>query len=302
MASPTSDFECWYDNGFAAAQWKLDKQLKLVKDCTLGLTLEKLELRNGKRLVSCPWAGVNVSSGQSDRGNAVLTVALSGEKGGTAKLALPGYSPNAFWAELWRVVPPIRPRIEQLKPDILPGAGTGQMQLDYLGGYSLHPKKSFGGVFVEMHQFGISLKFGVRMRREVFLPWKDVIGVSVEGMLSPERQRSLARTLGFGVLGGLAGKKAKVAFMTVMTPQGGAMFHTEKATVPELRTKYASVLPLAEAMIAQRQDAPAQPPPPSPAMPSSVADELAKLAKLRDDGILSDEEFATQKARLLQQP
>jgi hypothetical protein len=31
----------------------------------------------------------------------------------------------------------------------------------------------------------------------------------------------------------------------------------------------------------------------------SLADELAKLAKLRTDGVLSDEEFATQKARLL---
>jgi hypothetical protein len=32
---------------------------------------------------------------------------------------------------------------------------------------------------------------------------------------------------------------------------------------------------------------------------SSVADELAKLAKLKADGVLSEEEFAAQKARLL---
>ena len=31
----------------------------------------------------------------------------------------------------------------------------------------------------------------------------------------------------------------------------------------------------------------------------SVADELAKLAQLRDSGVLTEEEFAAQKARLL---
>ncbi|MBA2624505.1 MAG: SHOCT domain-containing protein, partial [Acidimicrobiia bacterium] len=33
--------------------------------------------------------------------------------------------------------------------------------------------------------------------------------------------------------------------------------------------------------------------------PVDVADQLRKLASLRDEGILSDEEFAAQKARLL---
>jgi hypothetical protein len=32
---------------------------------------------------------------------------------------------------------------------------------------------------------------------------------------------------------------------------------------------------------------------------SSVADELAKLAHLRDAGVLTDQEFAAQKAKLL---
>lgn len=43
-------------------------------------------------------------------------------------------------------------------------------------------------------------------------------------------------------------------------------------------------------------------PPPSPVAPpasTSVADELRKLAELRDAGVLSDEEFASQKAKLL---
>jgi hypothetical protein len=48
----------------------------------------------------------------------------------------------------------------------------------------------------------------------------------------------------------------------------------------------------------------AQPPPVSsgpPASSSSIADELTKLARLRDDGVLNDAEFASAKARLLGQ-
>jgi len=41
------------------------------------------------------------------------------------------------------------------------------------------------------------------------------------------------------------------------------------------------------------------PPPPRKSATVSVADELAKLAKLRDSGVLTDEEFASQKAKLL---
>ncbi|HEX9410811.1 MAG TPA: PH domain-containing protein [Actinomycetota bacterium] len=37
------------------------------------------------------------------------------------------------------------------------------------------------------------------------------------------------------------------------------------------------------------------------AAPTSVADELAKLDRLRDEGVISDEEFEAQKARLLRQ-
>jgi uncharacterized membrane protein YdbT with pleckstrin-like domain len=39
-----------------------------------------------------------------------------------------------------------------------------------------------------------------------------------------------------------------------------------------------------------------------PAGSSSVADELAKLDRLRDDGVISSQEFEAQKARLLGQP
>jgi hypothetical protein len=43
----------------------------------------------------------------------------------------------------------------------------------------------------------------------------------------------------------------------------------------------------------------AAPPPPTGATPSLIADELRKLADLQRDGVLTEEEFETQKAKLL---
>jgi hypothetical protein len=43
-----------------------------------------------------------------------------------------------------------------------------------------------------------------------------------------------------------------------------------------------------------------QPAPQVPAQPKGVADQLAQLSAMRDQGALTDEEFAAAKARLLQ--
>jgi hypothetical protein len=292
----TSDFECWYDNGFAVAQWKADKKDQLVKDCSLQLTEEKLALINGKANVACPWAGVDIHAAPSNRGNVVLTVTLKGDKGGTAKIVLPNDSPNAWWAELWRVVPSMRPRLERAKPEVLGVVARAEVLLDYLGGYPLYPKKD-SGVQVVVDQFGVSVLSLFRKRRFMLLAWKDVTAVSVEGMMDPQRQRSLARTVEFGVLGGVAGKTVKSAYLTVSTAIGEAIFHTAKMTAPELRAKYAAVLPAAEHLIAQQSTRPG----PTPATPvaASVADELGKLAQLKAAGVLTEEEFAAEKAKLL---
>jgi Short C-terminal domain len=60
-----------------------------------------------------------------------------------------------------------------------------------------------------------------------------------------------------------------------------------------------------EARVAQSaQTADAAPPPPEPAPPPAsegpdVIDQLKRFAELRDQGILTEEEFAAQKAKLL---
>jgi hypothetical protein len=295
----SSEFECWYDNGFAAAQWKADKKDNLVKDCTVELTPEKFILTKGKANVSCPWGGVSATYGASKGGNAILTITLRGEKGGAARIVLPHYSPAAFIAETWRVVPSKRPQLEQIKPEILAVSASASELLEYLGGYPLRPGKSDTGLWVMVHQFGITIQSGIRRHRETMIAWRDITAVTVEGMIDPQRQRSLARTVEFGVLG--AGKQVKSSFLSITTAIGEAIFHSKRLTAPELRAKFGAVLPAAQAIIDARPQPTAQPfAQPAPAAPPlSVADELGKLAKLRADGVLTDEEFAAQKARLL---
>jgi hypothetical protein len=53
-----------------------------------------------------------------------------------------------------------------------------------------------------------------------------------------------------------------------------------------------------EAQEAQQQ-APAAPPAPAPAAGASVIDQLKELGELKSQGILTEEEFAAQKAKLL---
>ncbi len=67
----------------------------------------------------------------------------------------------------------------------------------------------------------------------------------------------------------------------------------------ERQTQYLNVNPgYGAAMAGMAAPAPAAPPPPA-GPPADLSDQLRKLAALRDDGVLSEEEFAAQKARLL---
>jgi Short C-terminal domain len=61
-----------------------------------------------------------------------------------------------------------------------------------------------------------------------------------------------------------------------------------------------TLLRLMQGTVAPPQFQPVVPPPTPQTSPLSVADELRKLAQLRDEGLISDQEFATQRARLLQ--
>jgi type II secretory pathway pseudopilin PulG len=78
-----------------------------------------------------------------------------------------------------------------------------------------------------------------------------------------------------------------------------ALFDSEQYNVAGMHAKLSPTINLAHSVsVTQHSPAPATDLSPSPAA-ASIADELARLGTLKDSGVLSDEEFEVQKAKLL---
>jgi Short C-terminal domain len=79
----------------------------------------------------------------------------------------------------------------------------------------------------------------------------------------------------------------------VATAGDGAEFRVSKREAENVKATPLRLMSQPAAPVPAGPAAPAAPP------PASVADEIRKLAELRDAGVLTDAEFAAQKSRLL---
>lgn len=108
----------------------------------------------------------------------------------------------------------------------------------------------------------------------------------------------LVRRVGRPGLVGLAARTAVVA--GTATAVSGSMQAKQQKKAQEQQQQYEAAQQQAQA--AQQQAAPAAPAAQAPAPPVGGVDvvaELQKLASLKEAGVLSDEEFAAAKAKLL---
>ncbi len=171
-------------------------------------------------------------------------------------------------------------------------------ETQYLGGWSSHTK-TYKAKYVRIDAQGISL----RGLKTIFtIPWDQVLDLEVEGPESASKRVTAGRVLALGVFALAAKKKTQSAVLIVSLRSGEeAVFQTEKLTAAELRAKLVPVTSqLRKANVSPPPTAATSPPAaPLPAAPVSVADELKKLADLKDAGLLTNEEFAGQKAKLL---
>jgi hypothetical protein len=104
--------------------------------------------------------------------------------------------------------------------------------------------------------------------------------------------------LDYGLIGAFTAAKSGDRATLLHTKSGDTVFFTiEGLSEPELLGMISPWLRSAGIPVASRLDSPA----PATA-PTSVADELKKLADLRDAGALTDDEFCSAKAKLLDQP
>ena len=96
-------------------------------------------------------------------------------------------------------------------------------------------------------------------------------------------------------------RRRPVARLAVGAATAGVAYHAGKRRVEQ--DQYNQQASAAYAATDQSGAPPQQyvPPPPAPAAPSSSDDfdELTRLAKLHDSGVLTDEEFSAAKAKVL---
>jgi len=131
--------------------------------------------------------------------------------------------------------------------------------------------------------------------RRAVVPWSNVASVSMESYT--EAKSRLGPVLMFGVLGLAARGSANSTVIAVRLRDGGTVYYQADLNFMECRANVTPILRALGVTVVDEMAPQATPAPGSYAI--SVADELTKLAQLRDSGVLTEEEFAAQKARLL---
>lgn len=172
------------------------------------------------------------------------------------------------------------------------GSRLEALQVEYMGGYS--DKRKAKGVltfFEKQTEFSspLSTKFTI-LNSQI----KDVV---IEGKDEVNRRVTVTRLLAVGIFAFALKKKNKdqEAYITLELSDGQEviLFVDDKAPMA-LRAKLAKVISAVKQANISSQSQTAQ-----SVANSSVADELAKLASLKEQGILTQEEFNSEKAKIL---
>lgn len=180
-------------------------------------------------------------------------------------------------------------------------AGPSFTRATYLGGAPNVPKKKTGILYFNDDVIGIGT-----FKPKAFTLKTDVIA-SIEVGGGQVAKSKVGAELAFGVLGGLGAKGAANQTQLAVRTKGGmtCFFQIDRVSAAEVRAKLAPWMQsrgiafyedAQHAEMVQAMAAGAHSADPSPA---SKADELAKLAALRDQGVLTEVEFQEQKAMLL---
>ena len=172
------------------------------------------------------------------------------------------------------------------------GARLGALQVEYMGGYA--DKRKAKGVLTFFEK---QTEFSAALSTKFTIPNSQIKDVVIEGKDEVNRRVTVTRLLAVGIFAFALKKKNKdqEAYVTLELTDGQEviLFVDNKAPMA-LRAKLAKVISaVKQANVANQIQATQQP------APSSIADELAKLASLKDQGILSQAEFDNEKAKIL---
>lgn len=164
----------------------------------------------------------------------------------------------------------------------------------YCGGLPEAPRKATGNLIWDDEKIGV----GTMNAKKGIVRWDEVASITTDS--DQIAKRKTGAIVMFGVLGGLGGRATQERSELAVTRHDGATayFELDKISKAKLRGKLGPSINRRGLRFADEESrGPAQPTTVIEA--PSLADELSKLAGLRDQGILSEDEFNEAKARLI---
>lgn len=171
------------------------------------------------------------------------------------------------------------------------GARLRALSVEYMGGYG--DKRKARGVLTFYER---QTEFSSVMSTKFTIPNSQIKDVVVEGKDEVNRRVTVTRLIAVGIFAFALKKKGKdkEAYITLGLADGQEvlLFVDNKAPM-QLRAKLAKVISAVKQANVASQGQVAQ------QAQGSVADELAKLASLKEQGILTQDEFDSEKTRLL---
>jgi hypothetical protein len=168
-------------------------------------------------------------------------------------------------------------------------------QLEYMGGYGDRPRKSTGSLWFFENQVELRVVVTMNPKLSFTIPTADISDVAIEGKDEVSRRVTVTRLLATGIFAFALKKKTedKEAFITLVLKDGQeVVFHVDKKAPMDVKVSLSKVIAHV------KQNAP-KATSTTVAAPSSVADELTKLAKLKQAGVITQAEFDKKKAELL---
>jgi hypothetical protein len=163
----------------------------------------------------------------------------------------------------------------------------------YIGGLEGESRCS-GSLLGSEEYFGIG---SIREPKKALVRWDECEWIEVDG--GEVTKSKAAATVAFGVLGALASKGSKSQAVLAAKLKNGrsAYFELDDITPQAVKANLSGLM--SRAGVSLKGESPAAPSGDNASTPPSLKERLLELTELRDEGLLTDEEFAEQKARLL---
>lgn len=172
----------------------------------------------------------------------------------------------------------------------LRGDEIGHVSIGYVGGYDNQKRYSAKLCFyenqIEYSQFG-------KLVKDLVIKSSDVIGIEVTGQQQTNSRLSVTRMATLGVFSLAAPKRTtiKEASVIISLKDGKQVFfHTKTLSESEVHQKLANAISYYHSLQSSRTGQP---------QIYSMADEIEKLAKLKENGVITQAEFDKKKAELL---